>query len=85
MFQDCHPGVTAEVSSAADYLGMAIANQLNSYPMDRLIITGRMLELGPEFQIMLEKTGYINRVDLAVNAKTLGVVVHEDDRTGNRT
>ena len=34
---------------------------------------------------MLLKTGYKNRIDLAVNAKALGVVVHEDDRTGNRT
>lgn len=34
---------------------------------------------------MLEKTGYKNRIDLAVNAKALGVVVHEDDRTENRT
>ena len=33
---------------------------------------------------MLMKTGYKNRIDLAVNAKTLGLVVHEDDRTGNR-
>ena len=33
---------------------------------------------------LLVKTGYRNRIDLAVNAKTLGLVVHEDDRTGNR-
>ena len=33
---------------------------------------------------MLRKTGYKNRVDLAVNARTMGVVIHEDDRTGNR-
>ncbi len=30
---------------------------------------------------MLVKTGYKSRVDLAVNAKTIGLVVHEDDRT----
>ena len=36
-------------------------------------------------QHMIEKTGYKNRIDLAVNAKTLGLVVHEDDRTGNRS
>ena len=35
-------------------------------------------------QHMLEKTGFRNRIDLAVNAKTLGLVVHEDDRTENR-
>ena len=29
---------------------------------------------------MLAKTGYKNRIDLAVNAKTLGLVVHEEDR-----
>ena len=34
---------------------------------------------------MLVKTGYKNRIDLAVNAKALGLVVHEDDRTENRT
>ena len=33
---------------------------------------------------MLTKTGCKNRIDLAVNAKTLGVVVHEDDRTGSK-
>ena len=33
---------------------------------------------------MLMKTGYKNRIDLAVNAKALGLVVHEDDRTENR-
>ena len=36
-------------------------------------------------QHMLEKTGYKNRIDLAVNAKLLGLVVHEDDRAGSRT
>ena len=30
---------------------------------------------------MLAKTGYKNRVDLAVNARILGLVVHEKDRT----
>ena len=30
---------------------------------------------------MLFKTGYTNRLELAVNAKSLGLVVHEDDRT----
>ncbi len=35
-------------------------------------------------QNMLNKTGYSNRLELAVNAKALGLVVHDDDRTGNR-
>ena len=33
---------------------------------------------------MLAKTGYKSRVDLAVNARLLGVVVHDDDRTNIR-
>ena len=32
---------------------------------------------------MLLKTGYKSRVDLAVNARVLGLVVHEDERTEN--
>ena len=35
-------------------------------------------------QNMLVKTGYKNRIDLAVNAKTLGLVVHEEDRMGDK-
>lgn len=35
-------------------------------------------------QNILNKTGYTNRLELAVNAKSLGMVVHEDDRTKNR-
>ena len=34
---------------------------------------------------MLAKTGFRNRIDLAVNAKTLGLVVHEDDRIKKRS
>ena len=33
---------------------------------------------------MLAKTGYKSRVDLAVNARVLGLVVHEDDRFGKK-
>ena len=32
---------------------------------------------------MLAKTGFKNRIDLAVNAKIIGLVVHDDDRTEN--
>ena len=35
-------------------------------------------------QNMLIKTGYRNRLELAVNAKKIGLVVHEDDRTENK-
>ena len=34
-------------------------------------------------QNMLEKTGYKNRIDLAVNAKTIGLVVHDRDRVNS--
>ena len=33
-------------------------------------------------QNIMEKTGFQNRLDLAMNAKILGLVVHERDRTG---
>ena len=36
-------------------------------------------------QNMLDKTGYRNRIDLAVNAKTIGLVVHDDDRTDHHS
>lgn len=55
LFQNSDPVVTDEVKSVANHLGIAISNHLNSYPMDRLIITGRILELGPEFQNILEE------------------------------
>ena len=32
-------------------------------------------------QNMMEKTGYESRLDLAMNAKALGLVVSEEDRT----
>lgn len=35
-------------------------------------------------QNMLDKTGYKNRLDLALNAKALGLVVSETDRTENK-
>lgn len=34
-------------------------------------------------QNIMEKTGYSSRLDLAMNARMLGLVVHEDDRTKN--
>ena len=55
LFQSGDSRTVREVKVAASFLGMAIANQLNSYPMDQLIITGRMLELGNDFQSMLEE------------------------------
>ena len=34
---------------------------------------------------MLQKTGFKNRIDLAMNAKALGLVVSEEDRTRGNT
>ena len=33
-------------------------------------------------QNIMEKTGFESRLDLAMNAKLLGLVIYEDDRTG---
>lgn len=52
-FQDGDPKVVKETAAAAAYLGIAVSNQINSCPVDRLILTGRMLELGEKFQSML--------------------------------
>lgn len=46
--------IAGEVERCAEYLSTAISNQLNSYPVDKLVITGRLLELGTEFQNMLD-------------------------------
>ena len=35
-------------------------------------------------QNIMEKTGFESRLDLAMNAKALGLVVHDSDRTGGR-
>lgn len=35
-------------------------------------------------QNIMEKTGFESRLDLAMNAKALGLVVHDSDRTGER-
>ena len=45
------------------------------------------LEISPNtvkrhIQNIMEKTGFESRLDLAMNAKALGLVVHEEDRTG---
>ena len=36
-------------------------------------------------QNIMEKTGFESRLDLAMNAKALGIVVHEEDRTRGNT
>ena len=47
------------------------------------------LEISPNtvkrhIQNIMEKTGFESRLDLAMNAKALGLVVHDSDRTGER-
>ena len=51
---------------------------------------GEVLHISPHtvkrhIENMLDKTGYKNRIDLAVNAKALGLVVHDEDRTRSGT
>ena len=57
-------------------------NYTNEEIADRLGISVNTVKT--HIRHMLDKTGYKNRIDLAVNAKALGVVVHEEDRTENR-
>ncbi len=46
---------------------------------DKLNVT--VFTIKRHIQNMLQKTGYKNRLDLAINAKTLGLVVSEKERT----
>ena len=45
----------SELDRVARFLGLAISNQINNYPADSLVITGRMLKLGIRFQSILKK------------------------------
>ena len=65
-----------------DVLRELTRNYTNEETAARLYISVNTVR--NHIQHMLEKTGYKNRIDLAVNAKATGLVVHEDDRTGNR-
>lgn len=53
-FRNGDPTVAEETAAAAAYLGIAVSNQINSCPVDQLILTGCMLELGAKFRSMLE-------------------------------
>ena len=55
LFQSGDSVAEEAVAKAAGYLGIAVANQINSCPMDKLVITGRILEFGPKFQTLLEE------------------------------
>lgn len=52
-FRNGDPAVTEEAAAAAAYLGIAVSNQINSCPVDQLVLTGRMLDLGEKFRSML--------------------------------
>ena len=66
-----------------DVLRELTRNRTNGEIAERLHISVNTVKTHIEH--MLEKTGYKNRIDLAVNAKAQGLVVHEDDRTENRS
>ena len=65
-----------------DVLRELTRNYTNEEIAERLHISVNTVR--SHIQHMLDKTGYRNRIDLAVNAKALGLVVHEEDRTENR-
>ncbi len=56
LFLDNEPIVVEEVRRLSEYFGIAISNQLNTCPVDKLVITGRILELGDNFCNMLQKS-----------------------------
>ncbi|MCR4642325.1 MAG: response regulator transcription factor [Lachnospiraceae bacterium] len=53
-------------------------NRSNEEIAERLCISLNTVKR--HIQNMLYKTGYSNRLELAINAKALGLVVHDDDR-----
>ena len=57
-------------------------NRTNEEIAQRLAISVNTVRT--HIQHILEKTGFRNRIDLAVYAKALGLVVHDDDRLGNQ-
>ena len=54
-FDSGDQAVTTVVQKCAEYLGTAIADQLNNLPVDKLILTGELLYLGDKFAGSLEK------------------------------
>ena len=56
LFRNNDKTVVGEIKLLASYFGIAISNQLNTCPVDKLIITGRILELGEEFCGMLKSS-----------------------------
>ena len=66
-------------SRELDVLRELTRNLTNEEIADKLQISPHTVKR--HIENMLAKTGYKSRVDLAVNAKAIGLVVHEDDRT----
>ena len=52
-FQAGNAAVEEEVQKIARYLGIAVANLVTTCPVDKMFITGRLLDLGEKFQDML--------------------------------
>lgn len=65
-----------------DILRELTGSLTNEEIADRLNISPNTVKR--HIQNIMEKTGFESRLDLAMNAKALGLVVHEEDRTGNR-
>ena len=59
-----------------DVLRELTANRTNKEIADKLGISSETVKR--HIENLLSKTGYKNRIDLAVNAKMTGLVVHDD-------
>ncbi len=54
LYQSGDKTICREVKTVVDFLGISIANLLNNNPVQQLVITGRILRLGQDFQITLQ-------------------------------
>ena len=63
-----------------DILRELTGSLTNEEIADRLNISPNTVKR--HIQNIMEKTGFESRLDLAMNAKALGLVVHEEERTG---
>ena len=65
-----------------DVLRELTGGLMNEEIAERLSISPNTVKR--HIQNIMEKTGYDSRLDLAMNAKALGLVVHDSDRIGGR-
>ena len=64
-FNSNDPAAEKILVPAAEILGTAIAEQLNNYPVDKLVVSGTVLQFGKRFQKYLQKNISSNLFSLA--------------------